>query len=244
MDIYIFSDESGVFDSVHNDIFVFGGIVFLSKEDKDDCARKYIHAERTIRETEMYSREVELKADTMKNKEKGKLFRSLSQYQRFGLIIHQKSLLDRIFKSKKDKQRYLDYAYKIGLKRLFEQMIRDGTVQPDEVKNIHVFVDEHTTATNGKYELREALEQEFRNGTYNYNYSNYFPPIFSNLKNVTLDFCNSAKKPLIRAADVIANKVYYLACKKPGDLQTCGVYIHKLPEKPLFNTRKIKPAGR
>lgn len=180
----------------------------------------------------------------MQNKEKGKLFRSLSQYQRFGLVIHQKSILDRIFKSKKDKQRYLDYAYKIGLKRLFEQLIRDGTVQQDEVENIYVFVDEHTTATNGKYELREALEQEFRNGTYNHNYSYYFPPIFSNLKNVDLNFCNSAKKPLIRAADVIANKIYYLACKKPDKLKDCGVYIHEFPEKQLHNTRKTASTER
>lgn len=230
MDIYVFSDESGVFDNVHNNIFVFGGIVFLSKEKRDDCTRKYIHAERTIREAGTYPEEVELKANTLKNKEKGKLFRSLSQHQRFGLVIHQKSILDRIFKSKKDKQRFLDYVYKIGLKRLFEKMICDGAIQPDKVENIYVFVDEHTTATNGKYELREALEQEFKNGTYSLNYNHFFPPIFGGMKNVKLEFCNSAKKPLIRAADVIANRVYYLACKKPEDLQTCGVYIHEFPE--------------
>lgn len=232
MDIYVFSDESGVFDNAHNDIFVFGGIVFLSKEERDDCARKYIHAERTIRNAGGYSRGIELKANTVKNKEKGNLFRALSQYQRFGLVIDQKSVLDKIFKSKKDRQRYLDYVYKIGLKRLFEQMIRDEVIQPDDVENIYVFVDEHTTATNGKYELREALEQEFRYGTYNYNYSHHFPPIFCELKGVTLDFCNSAKKPLIRAADIIANRIYFLACNKPEKLQDCGVYIREFPEKP------------
>lgn len=28
------------------------------------------------------------------------------------------------------------------------------------IDNIRIFVDEHTTATNGRYELREAIEQE------------------------------------------------------------------------------------
>lgn len=229
MDIYIFSDESGVFDAVHNDIFVFGGIVLFSREDRDICTRKYLHAERFIRTMGAYPAAQELKAAFISNKEKGKLFRSLSQYQRFGLVIEQKRLLDRIFDSKKDKQRYLDYAYKIGVKRLFEKMILDGEIDPDEVENIFVFVDEHTTATNGRYELREALEQEFKNGTYNQSYSRYFPPIFSELKSVTLDFCNSAKKPLIRAADIIANRVYYLACSRFDDLESCGVFVVKLP---------------
>ena len=35
MNLFVYSDESGVFDHKHNDLFVFGGLVFLSKEDKD-----------------------------------------------------------------------------------------------------------------------------------------------------------------------------------------------------------------
>ena len=40
MDLFIYSDESGVFDKVHNEIFVYGGLIFLSKEEKDDYNRK------------------------------------------------------------------------------------------------------------------------------------------------------------------------------------------------------------
>ena len=32
MNIYIYSDESGVFDKEHNDYFVFGGLIFLGIE--------------------------------------------------------------------------------------------------------------------------------------------------------------------------------------------------------------------
>ena len=36
MNIFVYSDESGVFDVVHNKIYVFAGRVFLSKEEKND----------------------------------------------------------------------------------------------------------------------------------------------------------------------------------------------------------------
>lgn len=48
MDIFVYSDESGVFDVDHNDIFVFGGIILLGKGAKADCARKYAHAENVL----------------------------------------------------------------------------------------------------------------------------------------------------------------------------------------------------
>lgn len=229
MNIYIFSDESGVFDCKHNDIYVFGGIVLFSKEERDVCTRKYIHAERTLRESGRYKGVRELKATNITNKDKGELFRALSQYQRFGVVIKQKKVLSRVFDGKKDKQRYLDYAYKIGLKRLFESLITNGKISPDEVKNIFVCVDEHTTATNGIYELRQALEQEFKFGTYNATYSKFFPPIFNNLDSVTVDFCNSEKKTLVRAADIVANRLYYLACQNIADLDGHGIFVVKLP---------------
>lgn len=230
MDIYVFSDESGVFDCAHNDIYVYGGVVFFSKEERDVADRKYRHAERILRLNGKYEGIPELKATAISNQDKGSMFRSTSRYHRFGIVIDQKKLLARIFKSKKDKQRYLDFAYKIGLKRLFESLVAEGAIDADEVENLYVFVDEHTTATNGKYELREALEQEFKLGTYNLSYSSFFPPIFKNLKGVTLSFCNSAKKPLVRAADIIANRVYHVALTDRANLSKSGVYIVELPE--------------
>ena len=122
-----------------------------------------------------------------------------------------KKLLDRIFISKKDKQRYLDFAYKIAVKRAFQSLINQKLVNPNEVERIYFCVDEHTTATNSIYELRESLEQEFKRGTYNFDYSIYYEPIFKCLKDLHLEYCNSASKLLIRAADIVANRVYYLA---------------------------------
>lgn len=216
MDIYIYSDESGVFDKAHNRYFVFGGILFLSKDERDECARKYIKAEKDVKASAKMDSSQEAKASNIENKYKSKLFRALNNQYRFGVIVDQQKVLDRIFATKKDKQRYQDYAYKIAVKRLLQKLIREGIIIPEQVETLTFYVDEHTTATNGCYELREGLEQEFKNGTFNYQFSRFFPPIFPALKSLNLQHCNSSKQVLIRAADIVANKIYYRAHTQEG----------------------------
>lgn len=211
MNIYVYSDESGVFDKEHNEYFVFGGLILLGTEEKENWSRKYSSVEKVLRKNKGVDDKYELKATQITNGEKGKLFRSLNGCHKFGVIINEKNVLDRIYQSKKDKQRYLDYAYKIAVKRAFEGLIHDGNINPEEIERIYFYVDEHTTATNGCYELQEALEQEFKLGTYNYRYDTYYPPIFNKMKDVHLEYCNSASKLLVRAADIVANKIYFLA---------------------------------
>ena len=197
MNIYIYSDESGVFDKEHNDYFVFGGLIFLGIEDKENWSRKYSSVEKILRANKGVALDYELKATQVTNKEKGKLFRTLNGCYKFGVVIRQKQVLDRI-------------AYKIAAKRAFEKLIQDEIINPDEVEGLYFYVDEHTTATNGRYELQEALEQEFKLGTFNYKYDTYYPPIFKQMKQVQLEYCNSKSKLLVRAADIVANKIYYL----------------------------------
>ena len=211
MNIYVYSDESGVFDSKNNDYFVFGGIIFLSKESHEIWKRKYLSAERTIRKSEELSKEVEVKATNVSNKSKGKLYRSLNHTEKFGIVVREKEIQQSIFNDKKTKQRYLDFAFKIGVKRKLENLIQRGLLNPQDVDNIYFYVDEHTTATDGRYELREGLEQEFKRGTYNWNWNKFFPPLFPTVKSIDVKYCNSKKKTLIRSADIIANKLYFCA---------------------------------
>lgn len=210
MNIYVYSDESGVFDRKHNDIYVFGGLILLGTEEKNKWSRRYSAAEKIIRERELFDKDYEIKATSISNTDKGKLFRSLNQCFKFGVIVNQKRVLPQIFESKKDKQRYLDYAYKIAVKRAFESLMGQY-FQAEAVRNLYFYVDEHTTATNGRYELREALEQEFKVGTYNWSYQTFFPPIFSSMETVNMEYCNSKNKLLVRAADIVANKIYHCA---------------------------------
>ena len=111
MNIYIYSDESGVFDKAHNDTFVFGGIIIVGSDSKEIWSRKYATAERAIRNKKSSYKQSEIKATTITNGEKGKLFRSLNRCYKFGVVVNQNKVLDSIFDSKKCKQRFLDYAY-------------------------------------------------------------------------------------------------------------------------------------
>lgn len=211
MNIYVYSDESGVFDSIHNDYYIFGGLILIGEQQRSKCTNMYAHAEKTIRTNSNYSTDQELKANFLSNKEKYKLYRSLNSFVRFGAIIDEKRVIKNVFQHKKDRQRYLDYAYKLAVKNALQQMMTLSMFKSSDIENIHFFVDEHTTATNGIYELRESIEQEFKRGTYNYNYYKFFPPIFPDMGSISLDYCNSAKKHLVRAADIVANHLYHAA---------------------------------
>jgi len=214
LNIFVYSDESGVLDKSHNKIFVFGGLVFLSKDDRDVATRKYSAAERIVRHIGNYGRDIEIKASTISAKEKRKLYRSLNGFYKFGVVVEQSRVLDSIMADKKSKQRYLDYVFKIGVKRLLEELIRLGRIAPCEVENMYFYVDEHSTSTNGLYELRESLEEEFKRGMHSRNYTTFFPPLFPRAQSVELNFCNSSTVILVRAADIVANRIFHDALEE------------------------------
>jgi len=229
MDIFVYSDESGVFDKVHNRYYVFGGLLFLSKDSKDICSRKYIKAEKDVRAA-LHMPDGEVKASSVTNKYKGKLYRSLNQEIKFGVVIDEHALNPQIFSEKKHKQRYLDYAYKIMIRRCLENLIQLGLLSKDESHHFHFFVDEHTTATDGKYELRESLEQEFFYGTFNIKWDKFFQPVFSQKGSIDLEFCNSEKRTLVRSADIIANRIYHQALTVPNySSNSQQLFVIRLP---------------
>ena len=227
MNIYVYSDESGVFDYLHNEYYVFGGVILLGKDEKDACERKYRKAETSI--ARRYSKGIELKASAIKNADRGKLFRSVNQYNKFGVIIKQDRVHKEIFAHKKSKQRYLDYAYKLGVKNALTSMMARQLFTSTDVNNIYVFVDEHTTATDGRYELREGLLQEFKEGTFNMSFQKFYEPIFPGMGTLDLQYCNSAKKALIRSADIVANRIYHEVISNKTPFVRDNMFIKYLP---------------
>ena len=221
MNIYVYSDESGVLDKQHNSYYVFGGVLFLSGEDRDTCSRRFVAAEKNIRSSENISTNTEVKACNIQPKSKNKLYRILKSEERFGVVISQKRLInDELFSNKKSKQRYLDWAYKMAIKTKFQELIAQGVIDPQKVESISFLVDEHSTATDGWYELRESLEKEFKIGMWNFEYMTFHKPLFPSVKSVNLQYCNSAKNTLVRAADIVANHIFYLSNKNKGTIES------------------------
>lgn len=229
MNLYVYSDESGVFDYINNKYFIFAGIILFSKEEKENLERKYRTIEKDIYKNNNYVGE--LKAKVLKYKEKRRLYNIFKNANKFCCIIKQEKILKNIYSDKKSKQRYLDYAFKISIKEAFKSMIKQNLIDENEIDNIIVYCDEHTTATNGKYELREALLNEFKRGTFNREWNIFYEPLFKNMKEVKLKYCNSEHTTLVRGADIIANKVYGIAVNENWEVlrNLENMNIKKLP---------------
>lgn len=48
------------------------------------------------------------------------------------------------------------------------------------------------------------------------------------MKGIQLEFCDSRKVTLIRAADIVANRIYYMALNRKLE-NLSGIYISTLP---------------
>ena len=237
MDLYIYSDESGVFDCKHEAYFVFGGLICFSEEEKNIESRKYIHVENTIRNNSSFSKGEELKACKLSNKKKYNIYRSLHNVYKFAVVVNQNRVLDKVFLTKKHRQRYLDFCYKIVLKKALLFLINQKRIKKQDIENIFIYCDQHTTATNGLYELREGLLNEFKYGTFNMEYDVFYDPILPSIKSLNVSYCNSKKVTLIRAADIIANYVYHTATKNYQNLRKeKGIFILEEPSRSTLCT--------
>lgn len=231
MNIFVYGDESGVFDQAHYSKFVFGGLVFLGKDERDLASRMFVSAERKISPSyDLSSTHGELKGSILSAKHKTGLFRSLAHRRRFAFVVDLDGVNENIFGDKKTKQRYLDYVFKVGLKRMLGCCIRRGEVNPRRVESVYVRFDEHTTATNGRYELGEAMEQEFKRGTVNYKYNTFHPPLFPGMPGgVELTFKDSSRDALIRASDIIANVALYHELHPDASPLPGNVFVTRFP---------------
>ncbi len=232
MNIYIYSDESGVFDNRHNKYYVFGGVICFGNKEKEKWSRLYSNVEKCLRESKKYPLSYELKASNITNAEKGSFFRSLNGCYKFAVIIDEERLNVNIFNEKKHKQRYLDFAYKMVLKKCLETLIAKNRINPSAVDYIYVYADEHNTATDGIYELEENLRNEFKYGTFNLQWDIFHDPILKDLKDVCVKYCNSKKNTLVRAADIVANHFFHQAIESNGNpKQKINTFLYLLPQR-------------
>lgn len=212
MKLYIYADESGTFDKAHNDLFVYGGLVVPGDSVKRDLERKYSAIENDIRKaSSRFSDNDELKARHLQMKERKRLF-SLLQHSpcvQFGIVVNQGKLRDSVFATKGTKQRYLDWALKMGIKKGVLGTVEQGLMAKQDITQMVVFVDEHSSSTEGKYNLSQSIDEEFRAGTYNPDYGTYHEPVFSmGFPRIPVRYHDSRSITLIRAADITANWIF------------------------------------
>lgn len=211
MKLYVFADESGVFDQKHARWFVYGGVIILGKHNYDTLVNKHISIERSLRsEDKTLASSVEIKATYLNLKQRKRLFNLCApQCLRFGVVVDQQRIYKQIYQSKQDKERYLDYALKRGIKQAIMCANSSNLININEIDRVSIVVDEHATATSGKYTLEESINEEFRHGTYSPNYDKYFEPLFSiEFPHISVAYCDSKKVVGVRIADITANWIY------------------------------------
>ena len=205
IDLYVYVDESGVFDKAHNDTFVYGGVIYTDLQEKTLAERRYRAIENRLRKNGKYKDCPELKASILDNKDKRNIFSSINGY-RFAVVIKQKKLSDRVFSSMRNKEDYLNSAFLSALKDSMIGLMRIGELSHGDEVRMHLEVDERPTATNGRISLSETICKEFREGTISL--GKHYPPILPNILSVDVRHRKSEATTLIRAADIVVNRVY------------------------------------
>ena len=122
----------------------------------------------------------------------------------FCCIINNSSVKDYIMESKSSKGRYLDYAQKMLVKKIFLDLIREGKINSKKPVKLTMYIDEQTTKSNGYYNLKESIKEEFLHGIMNYNYGVIHEAILHSSFEIDIHYVDSKKNYIVQAADFVA----------------------------------------
>lgn len=206
--IYIYSDESGVFDTKVNEFFIYSGIILLSKEEKERCKNLFLNLEKRLKKKHNIKRNKELKATMLTPKEKSNILRAFNNFHKFAVVINLNKVNKEFFLRKQSKRRHLDYSYKLGIKRAFQHLIEKKLLDNTKETILSINYDEHNMSTDAYRNFKEDIADEFKYGRTNHKYNKFHQPIFRNLTQLHIKSCNSENETLIRVSDILANIIY------------------------------------
>ena len=185
MNIYVFSDESGIFDYKHHELFVYAGVVVIGKQEMDMLSRKFLSLEKKLRQKSIYRNMSELKAKYLAEKDRKKLLGVFCETYKFAIAIKLNHLdLKRVFHNQKSKQNYMDFAYRGVLRKAFEHMIGRVSLFPDEAFDLIINEDNHHIVECDLQQKADTIYKEFKEGTFRTTFGVFFPPLFENLGKV------------------------------------------------------------
>ena len=94
-----------------------------------------------------------------------------------------------------------------AFKKALDNIVAEKDIDPYKHLTLIIRIDESPQSTNGKYDLKESIIEEFLYGITNFDYGCTFPPIlFGGLK-VDLDYVNSKETALVQASDFFVGYV-------------------------------------
>ena len=212
-EVYIYMDDSGKLSN-YEKCCCYGGIVFFNKKDKDKFITQYRQIVRQIKCSECNKDKnncdnvcPEIKNSKIKSaSNKRWIMNYIKKYSMFCCIINNSRVKDYIMESKSSKGRYLDYAQKMLVKKIFLDLIREGKINSSKPVKLPMYIDEQTTKSNGYYNLKESIKEEFLHGIINYNYGVTHEAILYSDFEIDIHYVDSKKNYVVQAADFVAGR--------------------------------------
>ena len=211
--IYINIDDSGKI-SLKEDIAVYGGVIFLSKSEKDKFITQYRSIIDSLKckycalnKDNCFNKCPELKHSNLKKNDLRRLHNYVKKYLTLACIINNKKIYFRIINDKASKGRFLDYSLRRLIKETIIRLIKDNLIDCKKDLNVILNIDEQTTKSNGYYNLKEGLIEELKYGIVNYDYGAIYKPIIKGNLNINLKYQKSNKCYTVQAADLVAGSV-------------------------------------
>lgn len=206
-EVIFFFDDSGVLTKKEpSGYFVYAGYVFTSCDTLNSARRKYIHANKALKKA--LGRKDELKAANLATTHKRALFNAVREYESVSVTVDISQVYNHILADKKSICRYKDYALKRCIKNKLKALIADGTISKAEEIELHVYIDEQLTATNGYYDLRDSIKEELQYGIINFDYGVKHQNLFDGNVEVVIEYCDSSKNYMIQASDILSNRIW------------------------------------
>jgi len=211
-EIYINLDDSGKL-TTKEQISVYGGLVFLSKKEKDKFITQYKSIINDIKCKYCHNKKCsnnkcpEIKNTNIKKSDKRRLMNYMKKYYVIALVIKNYSVYDHIKENKAARGRFVDYSIRRMIKEMIKTLIKYKSIAPNKPIRLIINIDQQSTKSNGYYNLRDGLIEELKYGIVNFNYSMKINPIcFSELE-VKVSYQDSGKSYVVQAADLLAGTI-------------------------------------
>lgn len=208
-EIYINLDDSGKL-TAKEQISVYGGLVFLSKKEKDKFITQYRSIINDIKceYCEQCNNDCpEIKNTNIKKTDKRRLMNYIKKYYVVALVIKNDDIYEHIKQSKAARGRFVDYAIRRMIKEMIKSLIKCNSIDPNLPIKLIINIDQQSTKSNGYYNLHDGLIEELKYGILNYNYASKIKPIIFSDLDVVVSYQDSGKSYVVQAADLLAGTI-------------------------------------
>ncbi len=232
-EIYISLDDSGKLTPKEH-VSVYGGLVFLSKKEKDKFITQYKSIINDIKCKYCFQRNScnkkcpEIKNTNIKNADKRRIMNYIKKYFVVALIIQNDEVYNHIKKNKAAKGRFVDYSIRRMIKEVIKALIKNEEVKSNQPIRIIINIDEQSTKSNGYYNLKDGLIEELKYGISNYNYASTISPIVKSSLDICIYYKNSKKCYVVQAADLLAGTIRRKSLEAINEKDSINYKLSKL----------------